>query len=163
MNGEIPLLKVPADQYGPAYRDHLLEQYKLYVEMANHISERRTSANNFLLTVNSGLITLYGLASATLSSAQPRLWQYLIPIAGTLVCLTWLALLRSYRQLNTVKFQVIHEIEQQLPLAGFEREWHLAERGRGRTYIPVTHLEPYIPWVFVGLYILLGVLWLFRN
>ena len=156
MSNETPLLKVPADQYGPAYRDHVLEQYKLYVEMANEISERRVSTHNYFLTVNSGLVTLYGLVSAFHANAS-RNWQYLIPAAGILVCVSWLVLIRSYRELNTAKFRVIHEIEQYLPVAGYEREWSFLERGRGTRYMPLTHVEPYIPWVFLGLYALLAV------
>jgi hypothetical protein len=33
--------KVPISEYGEHYQDHLLEQYKLYVQMADKISERR--------------------------------------------------------------------------------------------------------------------------
>lgn len=156
MSDETALLKVPADQYGPAYREHMLEQYKLYVEMANQISERRVSTHNYFLTVNSGLVTLYGLASA-LSSDTSRNWRYLVPAAGILVCVSWLVLIRSYRELNSAKFRVIHEIEQHLPVAGYAREWSLLDRGQGRRYMPLTHVEPYIPWVFLALYVLLAV------
>ena len=38
----------------------LLEQYKLYVEMADRISQRRQSANNYFLSVN---ILLFSIMS----------------------------------------------------------------------------------------------------
>ena len=40
-------------------RTALLEQYKLLVQSAEKISERRTSANNYLLTVNAALVSLH--------------------------------------------------------------------------------------------------------
>ena len=148
------LWRVPRDEYGTEYKAHLLTQYKLFVETADRVSERRTSANNYLLTVNSVLVTLYGLAS---SFSYDRPWLFVMPVAGVLVCITWLVLIRSYRNLNTAKFKVIHELEEQLPAALFDREWDLAERGEGKAYKPLTHIEPYIPLVFAVLYIILAV------
>ena len=46
------LYGISPDKYGGEYQNHLLEQYKLYVQMADKISERRQSANSFFLTVN---------------------------------------------------------------------------------------------------------------
>ena len=148
------LLRADRNDYGEKYRDHLLEQYKLYVESADRVSERRTSANNYLLTVNAFLITLYGLAS---SFGDNRAWQAVVPIAGVLVCVTWLVLIRSYRNLNTAKFKVVHELEEHLPAALFDREWDHAQQGTGKAYKPLTHIEPFIPLVFAALYITLAV------
>ena len=43
-------------------RGHLLEQYKLYLEMADRISSRRQSANSFFLSLNTALVALVGSA-----------------------------------------------------------------------------------------------------
>src|SRR5262245_9792406 len=43
-----------------AFQNHLLEQYKLYVEMADRISQRRGTANTFFLTVNTAIIGALG-------------------------------------------------------------------------------------------------------
>lgn len=143
----------PAD-YGDSYREHLLEQYKLYVESASQISERRTSANNYLLTVNTTLVTLFAL-TATLADA--RVWHLALAVAGLLVCATWYIMIRSYRDLNTAKFVVIHELERQLPASLFAYEWHVAERGRGKAYRPLTHIERFIPAVFAVLFIIVAI------
>ena len=148
------LFRVPPDTYGPAYKQHLLEQYKLFVETADRVSERRTSANNYLLTVNAFLVTLCGLAA---SLADNKTSLFVVVAAGVLVCITWLVLIRSYRNLNTAKFKVIHELEEHLPAALFDREWDHAQRGEGKAYKPLTHIEPYIPIVFAALYITLAV------
>lgn len=148
------LFRTSPDAYGPDYKDHLLEQYKLYVESTSQISERRTSANNYLVTVNAFLVTLYGLAS---SFGNNTAWLVVVPVSGALVCVTWLALIRSYRDLNTAKFKVLHELEQRLPAALFDREWDHAQQGEGKAYKPLTHIEPYIPLVFASLYIILAI------
>jgi hypothetical protein len=42
------------------WHSHLLDQYKLYVEMADRISQRRTSANTYFLSVNSAILAFAG-------------------------------------------------------------------------------------------------------
>ena len=39
---------------------HLLDQYKLYVEMADRISQRRTTADSYFLSVNSAILASVG-------------------------------------------------------------------------------------------------------
>jgi hypothetical protein len=38
-------------------------------------------------------------------------WNILIPAAGLIVCFIWRSLVDSYKDLNTAKFAVIHEME----------------------------------------------------
>jgi hypothetical protein len=158
---EIPsskLIRHTKDSYGDSFKSDLFGQYKLYVESAEKISERRISANNYLLTVNAFLLTLYGLLSA---NQYKGYWTILVPVAGVLVSLTWLRIISSYCDLNTVKFKVIHELEQQMPAALFEYEWYKAEGGRGKTYRPMSHLECWVPIVFIILYGLLVIFAIF--
>jgi len=149
------LIRHTTETYGESFKADLLEQYKLYVESAEKVSERRVSANNYLLTVNAFLVTLYGVLAA---SPYRSVWVILVPIAGVLVSLTWFQIIVSYRNLNSVKFKVIHEIEQYLPAALFEYEWQKAEEGRGKAYRPLTHLEQWVPLVFIALYASLAIL-----
>jgi len=150
----LKLIRQTPEKYGESFRNHLFEQYKLYVASAEQISERRVSANNYLLTVNAFLVTLYSLLAASKYMSE---WASLVPTAGFLVALTWHRIITSYRDLNTVKFKVIHELEQQMPAALYAYEWHKAEEGRGNVYHPLSHLERWIPVVFMVLYIVLAV------
>lgn len=145
------LIRQTKERYGESFKADLFEQYRLYVASADKISERRVSANNYLLTVNVFLVTLYGLLAA---SQYRSYWTTLVPIAGVLVSLTWYRIITSYRNLNAVKFKVIHELEQQMPAAPYEYEWQIAEEGRGKAYHPLSHLERWIPIIFVVLYVL---------
>ena len=43
------------DDYGPKFRDHLLEQYKIYTEMADRISQRRATCDGRQLLWPDGL------------------------------------------------------------------------------------------------------------
>ncbi|CAD7855405.1 MAG: hypothetical protein [Olavius algarvensis Gamma 1 endosymbiont] len=65
----------------------------------------------------------------------------------------WYRLVRSYRDLNSTKYKVIHEIEKSLPISPYDAEWEAVGRGEDpKLYSPFTHIEVFIPWVFIVLY-----------
>ena len=143
----------PAD-YGPNYQEHLLEQYKLFVEMADRVSARRMQANTFFLAVNTGLLTVFA------SLAKDKILSGFVgalPIAALLIlCLVWGQIVSSYRQLNSGKFQVIHQLEQLLPAAPYDAEWVAIGEGKDpMRYRPLTHVEILVPRLFGLLYVLL--------
>jgi len=153
------LLRISAEQYGDKYQEHLLEQYKLFVETADKVTERRLNANNYFLTINAFLISLFGVL-ANFSNTGPlgsKIWSFLVPVAGFLVCITWMTIIKSFRQLNSGKFKIIHELETVLPAALFDAEWTVLERGRGKTYTRTTLVEVLVPRIFTGLYVVLAV------
>ena len=54
------LFSASEGKYGSRYKDHLLEQYKLYIESVNSVSMRRQTANNFFLSINTFLLSIVG-------------------------------------------------------------------------------------------------------
>lgn len=154
-NQERPhVISNPSESYGERFQDHLLEQYKLYVDSAQRVSEKRISTGNYLLTVSSSLLTVFWIATTVHVAAA---WLAIIPVVGFLVSLTWFSLVMSYKNLNTAKFKVIHELENYLPAAPFRYEWHSCEQGQGKAYRPLTHLERWIPLCFAVLFFVLSV------
>lgn len=148
------LLNVPPSAYGAQYNDHVLEIYKLYVEMADRISARRQSANSFFLTINSALVALIGYVNLRESYGVPSFVFYtLVSVAGMLLSYLWYRLILSYKQINAGKFRVVHEIELLLPLRIYYFEWKVLGEGREpHIYKPFTHIEIFVPWVFFALY-----------
>ena len=147
------LIQQDEESYGDSFRSDLLEQYKLYVQSAENVSARRVASSRYLLTLNVALVALYGVQSAGFEQSY---WMLLVPIVGIPVSLSWLAIIRSHANLNRVKFNVIHEFEEHLPAAMYEYEWHLAEKGKGKTYRAVTTIERWIPMLFAALHVVLG-------
>src|SRR5579885_688417 len=146
------LLSVPENVYGENYRAHLLEQYKTYLEMADKISERRSAANTFFLTVNTGLLSAFGIANFLEQKTSPVVF-IVGGVAAILLSYSWYRLIRSYRDLNTAKFKVVHEIERYLPVRPYDAEWEALGRGENKKlYWPFTHIENYVPWIFMLLY-----------
>lgn len=157
MNLDESLYKTNSDKYGPEYQNHLLEQYKLYVQMADKISERRQSTNSFFLTVNTAVLAFLGIVvtpsvdGATASAPLP--WILVVSAAGLILCYYWYRLVLSYKGLNTGKFEVIHAIEGKLPSSPYDAEWESLGRGSDpERYLPFTNVETRIPWVFAALY-----------
>lgn len=157
---EVKPQRTPESDYGDKYRDHSLEQYKLYVEMTDRISARRATANVFFLSVNTLLLSIIGIISkiGDTPTGLDNLWFIFAAIAGVVLSLAWLEIVKSYRQLNSGKFKVIHMMEEKLPFAMYETEWQVLGEGKDpKTYRPLTAVESWVPVVFYILYVMLIV------
>lgn len=154
------LYQVPVKEYGESYREHLFEQYKLYIQMADKIGERRLVANRFFLTLNTVLITFLGIVAGTsvgsdqTASINPPLpWVLVVSAAGLVLCFSWYRLVRSYRGLSKAKFMVIRAMEKNLPAAPYRTEREAVGRGQDpKRYLPFTRIETRIPQVLMVLY-----------
>lgn len=143
------LVHCTRDTYAGSFSTDLLEQYKVYVQSAENVSARRVSSNRYILTVNAALVASYGFQSA---SSGLTTWTIPIAVAGIIISLLMLSIIKSHRDLNTVKFKVIHEFEKHLPATPYAYEWQLAEEGRGKSYRAVSRIERCIPVVFLVLH-----------
>lgn len=64
----------------------------------------------------------------------------------------------SYKQLNKGKYEVISEMEDELPAEPFDREWVVLDEGENwRTYITHTRVERKIPGVLAVPYLIITV------
>ena len=151
-------------EYGEKFNEHLLEQYKLYVEMADRISERRMQTNKFYISLLSGLLALLSILVTTEKFNQSLVF-IVVSMLGMALCILWHVNILSYRQLNSGKFQVIHEMEQHLPFPCYDREWELLGEGKEKSkYLQLTRVEKYIPlilaipYIFLFLYTLASLL-----
>lgn len=149
--------EIPDGQVYPhndKWYSHLLDQYKLYVEMADRISSRRAAANSYFLSVNSAILAFVGYLSAKESGE----YMWMLAMGGIALSVLWEALITSYRNLNTAKFAVIHKIEKRLPISPYEAEWEAMERGTNRKlYRPISHIEQGVPYVFMVLHAIVFV------
>jgi hypothetical protein len=149
--------------YGDRYKDHLFEQYKLYIGSMEKTSDRRQHANSYFITINTALIALIGLSLQVKTFENIGWIKSVIAFLGIIICIIFWYLIRSYKQLNTGKFAVIHKIEENLPLAIYKYEWQVLGEGKDEsTYYPFSHVELWIPWVFGMIYLLLGLYFLLK-
>ena len=132
------------------------EIYKIAVEMADRISARRGLANSFFLTINTTVLGLLGT----------HVTSWYLSVAGIVLCVSWWALLKSYRDLNRAKFEIILAMEKNLPAAMYADEWARLRKDRVRFGLSPAALRPWlaqyrelgivertVPWVFVLVYL----------
>ncbi len=121
------------------------ETYKLAVEMADKVSGRRDTANTFFLTLNSGLLLLHDKVNTVF-----------LALIGLVFCVSWWMLLKSYRELNSAKFQVIQEMEVSLPLKPFTDEWSKLKQDPVKSwrkrYAELGQVERIVPFLFILFY-----------
>ena len=141
----------PAEQQ--AYFAVVLEQYKIYTEMADRISARRGLANTFFLTLNTAIFTL--VAAFWQNPPTGARWPLVVPwLALVGQCLAWFWILRSYRHLNTAKYAVVGVLEERLPASPYwAGEWTALGRGEDPSrYWPLSHVEQWLPAFFAAAY-----------
>lgn len=150
---------------GPLAKDaameSLLEQYRLFVEMMDRNAERRQNSNSFFFSLSAGLFAAVAFLHSkdTDDSLRPLTW--VVSLSGIPISIFWQRLIGSYRNLGTAKFEVIHQMEKHLPFAPYSAEWKFLEEGRNSAkYLPLTHLEVWIPRCFIVAFLAL-TLWAF--
>ena len=131
----------------------LLIQYNLYVQMADKISQRREGANRFYVTLltSPGLILL--LATQIIPGAPIPV--YMPIFAGTIglfLAAAWLSSIKSYKEINEAKFNVILDIEKKLSYKGFKKEWEYLQC---KKHSELTATETIIPWLAAASYLAL--------
>jgi hypothetical protein len=160
----------------------LLELYKTAVEMADRVSARRSGANTFFLTLNTALAAVVGIVSSARKQSPgkdlPSFDSYgllVTAVAGVVLAFVWWLLLRYYRRLNAAKFRVISKLEERLPAKLYTDEWALlhpdeavesssksarswTDRWRRKfKHREASLVEQTIPFVFMGIYVALGI------
>jgi hypothetical protein len=145
------LTKASAATAAEANGKERLEIYKMLVEMADRVSQRRQSANNFYLSVNTALVG----GSAYLRTLEPNDFTVVVlSIAGMAICTLWSRNILSYKTLNEAKFAVINDIEDKLAEQPFLDEWRkLDPDGDGKRHKPFHKVEGAVPWVFAAVYL----------
>jgi hypothetical protein len=140
----LDLLNHDSEKYGSEFNEHILEQWKACVEMANSNSERRLTSNNIFIVINAAIIAL--------TSFAPDYKSIVMSLVGIVVSAIWINSIKSYKELNRVKYQIINELEGNLPASPYKYEWYLINK-EGK-YKRFTILENILPCIFIVLYIL---------
>jgi len=138
------------ESYGDNFQAHLLDQYKLYVEMADRISARRGQTNSFYISLLSGWLAFISIGfNKSLFAGSQNMVLLAVAILGLVLCFLWHINIRSYKQLNSAKFKVIHEMEKYLPFSCYATEAEMLNKDQSniQKYLRLTNVEKYIPLV----------------
>lgn len=94
----------------------LLDQYKIFVESAQKISDNRIAAVNYYIAILTGL--LVAITAFFENVIVKTILCTLGIIIAAVACLT----IVRYKNMNKVKFELIHELEELLPAAPYREE-----------------------------------------
>ena len=134
----------------PTRIDQIMPVYGLMVEMADRVSQRRQSANNFYLTVNTVIIG----AAAYLSDLPAKTGIFALGLAGAAICALWIRNITSYKTLNEAKFKVIHSLEDMMGISPYRDEWAILDSdGDGKRHNPFHVIERNVPWIFIAVHL----------
>ena len=144
--------------------DKLLEQYKLWVQIADRVLQRKQYANMFFFAVNSAIIPLAiaFVVCAWHVGVVPNLLAYVLlgtSAVGIINCLTWCYLLQYYHKLSSAKYEVVQRMEEKLGYRPYLDEQAILGRDKGKFYFrPLAKVESFAPLVFSPFYVIgLGV------
>ena len=151
-------IELRKDNYGEHFYSHLLKEYNLYVEMMDRTSARRGQINRFYTTLLSAMLTLiFTLSEKSILPIDNSFLLFLSAILGLSLCFVWVVNINSCKQLNSLKFKVINEMEQYLPYPCYTREWQILkqESNNNTKYRRLTQVEKYVPLILAVPYFLL--------
>lgn len=94
MNDELPLLfeKPPGEMSADELKS-VVDIYKILIDTADKVSQRRQNANNFYLSVNTAIT---GAAAYLSAIGNPNANIIIISLAGIVVCALWKRNIDSY-------------------------------------------------------------------
>ena len=122
-------------------KNELLEIYKLHVNLADKVSQRREGANRLYVSLLVGLAVFVG-ALLWLGDGSDYDKPILVSagVIGTSLSVSWYVVIRSYKQLNTGKC---------LAYPFFKREWTLLDEGKNLSrHWKLTNVETGLPLIF---------------
>ena len=114
-----------------------LDIYKTFVVTITANEGRRQRASTAYLDMCAVVVTVV--------AAVPNLPKIVPALAVFIIALTWLATVSYFRKLAQAKFAVIEEIEKELVVPAFVREWQHFNGKRRYRFFDLTHLEMMAP------------------
>ena len=133
----------------------LLAIYRLHAELADRVSQRREGANRLYVSLLLALVVfLAALLRFGFGDLPSNAVLVVVGATGVALSTSWFLTIRSYRQLNTGKLKVLHEIEERLAYPFYKREWELLGEGKdGSRYLRLTLAEAVLPWIYFLLFL----------
>lgn len=129
----------------------LLELYKIHVEMADRVSQRRHTANQFYLTSCAAILTAGGFLNNLVDESAVGL---LLAVSGIFLTFIWGRGIKTYKDLNNIKFELIQDIEKKLEYDAYTREWGLIN-DKNKKYRGFSSIEGWNPIVFRVIFLFL--------
>ncbi|WP_027187433.1 RipA family octameric membrane protein [Desulfovibrio cuneatus] len=127
-----------------------IEQYKICLDLAEKVTERRLKTNSFFIGVASAMTSLIAVVLSSSTLAINRTYTLIaLWLFSLLICKAWLSTIESYKKLNSAKFKIILELEKELKHDCLSCEWGFLKQDP--KYSKLSENEKIIPKLFACL------------
>ncbi len=134
-----------------------IEEYKLFSEATQKLSERRQAATQTYLTVNTAI---FGVLAFLVKDAGFRGWGLVavsVPLylVGILACLIWIRIITEFKRIIGWRYEQLRSMEEKMPDSHqiYTQEWdRLFKPQPGKKEFAFSNLEAWLPRLFVALY-----------
>jgi hypothetical protein len=102
---------------GSRMSDHKFDEYKLFFECAQHLSERRQGAIQTYFSVNTTIFAILALLVKEVGLAGPTLVAVSLPLflVGGVACVIWQRIMTQYRELIGWRYEQFKAMEREMP------------------------------------------------
>lgn len=149
-----------------------LTEYNFFGERTRHLTERRQTATQTYLAVNTAI---FGMAAFLIKDAGFRGWKLVFVVfplflVGSLTCLLWQKIITQFKDLIGWHYEQLREMEKDMPECYkiYTKEWEKFFIPRlGKERFGFSRLEAWLPRLLFGLYfsflimLILAAIWKF--
>ena len=138
------------------------DEYRLFVESTQFLTERRQAATRTFLTINTGIFAVLAFLVRDVGFRGWGLVLVALPLflTGALACLIWHAMIQQYKALIAWRYDQLQAMERLLEpcYRMYNREWEDFFRPRaGKERFGFSRLEVWLPRLFLLLYLVYGL------
>jgi hypothetical protein len=145
------------------------EEYKLLLEDTTRLIERRKTESNLYTTINMILLAAitFLINDSGLENWMVMMGTLVVVFGGILISRSWMVMIENYKKLSNLRFQVLWEMEEDMPgsVKVFHREEALYPRDEEGKQVSTKGLfadvEKRLPIVFIILYAISGAVIVF--
>jgi hypothetical protein len=138
------------------------KEYRLFSERNQRLSERRQTASQTYLAVNTAV---FGVLAFLVDDVGFRGWGLMVVslplfLVGVLTCLIWHKIIAQFKQVIGWHYEQLRDMEQALPDSHkiYSNEWEEFFKPRqGKERFGFSRLEIWLPRLLLGLYFVYGV------
>jgi hypothetical protein len=138
------------------------DEYKFFAEATQNLSDRRQSATEVYLGVNTAIFALIAflLKDAGLQGHMQGLLTIPLFAVGGFACFSWYKVIARYKSLIAWRYEQLIEMEKNMPnIHGmFTKEWRqFFAPGECHEQLGFSSLEEWLPKILLILYLVYGV------
>ncbi len=149
----------PALDFSNEEKSLLLEQYRMMIQTSEKLMERRQAMVNLYITICTALIAFIGASFGFDNIVVTSIIAFLSGIIIIVLCFNWHSSLNAYELNNSGKFEVINQIEKNLPADMFNCEY---KHNKKKGFTSYSTREKMLPIIFaffgVALIVFSGIL-----